>query len=100
MKVLLSLNNGQGEDIVTYNKLLEFICKDEESDITWKFCRIVSQQVSLDKNHPDYSGSQFNIMVEWENGEITSEPLQANTEDDPITCAIYSNENGLLDTPG
>jgi hypothetical protein len=33
IKFILSLNNDQGKDIVTYNKIMEFICKDEESDI-------------------------------------------------------------------
>ena len=34
------------------------------------------------------------------NGEATSEPLQDIAKDDPMTCAIYSKENGLLDMPG
>ena len=39
-------------------------------------------------------------MIEWENGEITAEPLRAIAADDPVTCAIYARENGLLETPG
>jgi hypothetical protein len=39
-------------------------------------------------------------MVEWENGEITSEPLAIIAADDPVTCAIYARENDLLDQPG
>jgi len=39
-------------------------------------------------------------MIEWETGEVTSEPLDAIIADDPVTCAIYAKENGLLDTPG
>jgi hypothetical protein len=39
-------------------------------------------------------------MIEKENGETTSEPLQAIAKDDPVTCAIYSKDNGLLDLPG
>ena len=42
----------------------------------------------------------YNVMVEWENGEITSEPLQLIAADDPVTCAIYGKDNGLLDLPG
>jgi hypothetical protein len=36
-------------------------------------------------------------MIEWENGEITQEPLRVIAADDPISCAIYASENGLLD---
>ena len=39
-------------------------------------------------------------MIEWENGEITSEPLTIIAADDPVTCAIYAKENGLLDLDG
>jgi len=36
-------------------------------------------------------------MIEWEIGEITSEPLTIIAADDPVTCTIYAKENGLLD---
>jgi hypothetical protein len=40
------------------------------------------------------------VVIEWENGEVTSEPLHVIANDDPVTCAIYAKENGLLDTDG
>ena len=39
-------------------------------------------------------------MMEWENGEITCEPLSIIGADDPVTCAICAKENNLLDLPG
>ena len=39
-------------------------------------------------------------MIEWENGEITNEPLSVIAADDPVTCALYGDENNLLDKPG
>jgi hypothetical protein len=39
-------------------------------------------------------------MIEWENGEITTEPLAIIAADDPVTCTIYAREHGLLDKPG
>jgi len=39
-------------------------------------------------------------MIEWENGEITSEPLTIIAADDPVTCAIYAKENGLFNLDG
>jgi hypothetical protein len=38
IKFRVSLNKDQQEDTITYSKMLEYITKDEESDITWKFC--------------------------------------------------------------
>jgi hypothetical protein len=42
IKIKVSLNKDQQEDIITYNEILEYITKDEEYDITWNFCRIIS----------------------------------------------------------
>jgi hypothetical protein len=42
----------------------------------------------------------YNIKIEWENGEITSEPLNVIAFDDPVTCAIYARKNSLLNLPG
>jgi hypothetical protein len=93
IKFKLSLNNDQKEDIITYNKMLEYITKDKESDVTWKFRQIVSHEGPT-------QGSQYDLMIEWENGEITKESLRVIATDYPVTCAIYARENGLLDKPG
>ena len=54
----------------------------------------------LSKEHPIFKGSQYNVRVEWENGEITEEPLSVITVDAPVACAIYAKEHALLDKPG
>ena len=54
----------------------------------------------LTPSSPKYNGSKWNVRVEWENGEITWEPLGIIAKSDPVTCAIYAKENGLLETPG
>ena len=59
MKFLVSINNDQAEEIITYNKLLDYISLDEENDIVWKFRRIVSHQGPLKPEHPDYKGSNL-----------------------------------------
>jgi hypothetical protein len=65
--------------------------KNQISDIMWKFQRIISHEVQ---------GSQNTLLIKWEKGEITREPLRLIAADDPVTCAIYARENGLLDQPG
>jgi hypothetical protein len=42
----------------------------------------------------------LNVKVEWENGESSYEPLHTIAADDPVTCAVYAKEHGLLDTDG
>jgi hypothetical protein len=72
-------------------KMVEYITKDDESDIRWKLKCIISH---------DYKGSQCYVQIEWENGEITNEPLKIIAADDPVSCAIYARENDLLNKPG
>jgi hypothetical protein len=40
------------------------------------------------------------LLVEWENGEITTEPLSVIAADDPMTCAVYAREHELFDVEG
>ena len=96
----ISVGDDQFEEVITYNQLLDYIEKDPHKNIYWKFKRITAHQGPLNDKHPDYMGSKYNVMVEWENGEITSEPLSTIAADDPVTCAIYAKENGLLEQDG
>ena len=100
IKFLLSVNNDESEEIITYNQLLEYLASDKENEIVWKFQRIVSHQGPLVASHPDYNGSSFNVIIEWENGETTKDPLQAIAKNYPVTCAIYAKDHGLLNEPG
>ena len=95
-----SLNNDEHEELFSYNQVMDFIEKEEGKEILWKFKRIVGHQGPLSSNHPDYKGSAWNVRMEWENNEITAEPLNVIAADDPVTCAIYAKDHGLLNLPG
>jgi hypothetical protein len=100
-KFCISVNDDQYEEVITYNELMDFIQKNEENDaIVWHFRGIVGHQGPLLHSDPNYKGYKFNVMVEWENGETTTEPLSVIATDEPVTCAIYAKEHELLDTEG
>ncbi len=100
-KFCISVNDDQYEEVITYNEWMDFIQKNEENDaIIWHFWRIVRHQGPCLCSDPDYNGSKFNVMVEWENGETTTEPLSVIAANNPVTCAIYANKHDLLDTKG
>jgi len=40
------------------------------------------------------------VRVTWENVEVTYEPLSVIAKSDPVSCAIYAKENGMLHLPG
>ena len=85
---------------MTYNQIMNHIEQSEEDAVVWRFKRIAGHEGPLTKNHPMWRGSTYNVRVEWENGEITDEPLTTIAADDPVTCAIYAKDNNLLDAPG
>jgi len=101
VKFKCSVNDDSYEEIISYNKLMDFIQKNaENNEILWRFKRIVGHQGPLRQGDPHYAGSSYNVQVKWENGEITYEPLEVIAADDPITCAVYARDNDLLEQPG
>ena len=104
MKFKLKINKDQAEEIMSYNQLMDYIQKgtdaEEDPDSLFKFRGIVVHQGPLESIDPDQKGSKYNVMVEWESGEVTYEPLALISKDDPITCAVYAKKHDLLDTTG
>ena len=104
IKFKLKINKDQAEEIMSYNQLMDYIQKgtdaEEDPDSLFKFRDIVAHQGPLESTDPNHKGSKYNVMVEWESGEVTYEPLTLISKDDPITCAVYATKHDLLDTTG
>ena len=104
IKFKLKINKDQAEEIMSYNQLMDYIQKgtdaEEDLDSLFKFRDIVAHQGPLESTDPNHKGSKYNVMVEWESGEVTYEPLTLISKDDPITCAVYAKKHDLLDTTG
>ena len=105
IKFKLMINKDQAEEIMSYNQLMDYIQKaadaEEDPDSLFKFRDIVvAHQGLLESTDPNHKGSKYNVMVEWESGEVTYEPLTLISKDDPITCAVYAKKHDLLDTTG
>ena len=100
VKFKVSMNNDQYEELLTYQQVLDHILKDEDTEVVWKYKQIVGTQGPLSTSHPEYQGSKYNVLVEWEDGSTSSVPLGILAADDPVACAIYAKENNLLEKPG
>ena len=92
----------QVEDIIAYNDIMNFIHQDqlEDENTLWKFRRILSHQGPSNHRDIGYKHSKYNLEIEWENGEITFEPLATLIKDCPVVVAEYGARNGLLDQSG
>ena len=60
-------------------------------DGLYRFKCIKDHKGPYTSSDPEYNGSSYNLLIEWEPGEQTWEPY---------TCAVYSKEHNLLNTPG
>ena len=80
IKFKLKINKDQAEEIMSYNQLMDYIQKgtdaEEDPDSLFKFRDIVAHQGPLESTDPNHKGSKYNVMVEWESGEVTYEPLK------------------------
>ena len=68
---------------------------EEDALVECKFKAITAHDGALVRSHPNYNGSPCNLRIEWENGEVTNEPLNTNA-DDPASCTIYGRDHDLL----
>ena len=104
MKFKLKINKDQAEEIMSYNQLMDYIQKgtdgEEDLDLLFKFKDILAHQGPLESTDPNHKGSKYNVMVEWEPGEVTYEPLTLISKEDPNNCAVYAKKRDLLDTTG
>ena len=89
---ICSTKEDQVEEILTYNEILELLEQKDEDTVERRFKCIKAHEGPLATNQPNCKGSKHNVMIEWENGEITSEPLSIIGADD--------RDNALLDELG
>ena len=104
IKFKLKINKDQAEENMSYNQLMDYIQKgtdaEEDPDSLFKFKDILAHQGPLESTDPNHKESKYNVMVEWEPGEDTYEPLTLISKDDPTNCAVYAKKCDLLDTTG
>ncbi|KAL7577484.1 hypothetical protein ACA910_004765 [Epithemia clementina (nom. ined.)] len=104
VQFILKKDKSTAEELITYNQLMEYIQRDSQAqtqgDLLFRFRDITAHQGPLNSSDPHYRGSKYNVLVEWETGETSYEPLSVIANDNPITCAVYGKKHGLLDEPG
>ena len=53
-------------------------------------------QGPLSPQDENYKDSKYNVILEWETGEITEQPLSLIAADDPVPCATYAKKHNLV----
>ena len=102
IKFLVSVEGEKADEIVAYNDIANFLEEEmsDTADQLWTFKDIIAHEGPLAPGDPSYKGSTYNVMIAWEDGSRTFEPLSIIAADCPVICARYAKLKGLLDTPG
>ena len=101
----MKIGDSGVEEVMSYVEVcdrIEAMIEVEESGATsnFTFKKLIDHQGPLTSSSKDWKGSQYNVKVLWEDNSETWEALSTMKVDDPITCAKYALEKGLLKTTG
>ena len=106
VQFILSTDDGRVREIIEHNELSDLVERqvqfEEEGDpdALYGYEKIVGHQGPLNTSHPNYMKSTYNVLLQWDTGEVTKVPLDSVFKDDPVTVADYAKKQGLLDTDG
>ena len=104
LRFKLKIDGDQLDDLISYKQLMEYLEDKTDTgpleDGLYRFKCIKDHKGPYTSSDPEYNGGSYNLLIEWETGEQTWEPLSNIIASDPYTCAVYAKENNLLNTPG
>ena len=105
IKFLLSLGDGELKEIISYNELSDLVtesmaAKESGQSECFSYSRIADHHGPLKSHDPKYCGSLYNVLVTWDDGTQTCEPLNMMAKQDPVTLARYAHDHDLLNKPG
>ena len=81
------------EELMTYNKMLEWCDRDLDKCDMYKFEEIIGHRYNRSKR-------EWQVKVRWAAGTVTWSPLIDIFNSDSITVSLYAEKNGLLNRDG
>ena len=104
LRFKLKIDGDQLDDLTSYIQLMEYLEDKTDTgpleDGLYRFKCIKDHKGPYTSSDPEYNGSSYNLLIEWETGEQTWEPLSNIIASNPYICAVYAKEHNLLNTPG
>ena len=93
---LIEYGDGERTEVINYNALVDALNKQIDKEMNDPDGVYAFKSISDHRK----KGSSYEVLVNWECGERTWEPIQILRQDDPVTLAKYGSEHDLLDQPG
>ena len=67
----------------------------QHEDGLYKFKSIKDHRDPYTSTDQEYLGSSYNLLIEWETGEMTWEPLSNIIADASYSCAVYVDGSAI-----
>ena len=94
LRVKLKIDGDQLADLISYNQLMEYLEDKTDTgpleDGLYRFKCIKDHKGPYTSSDPEYNGSSYNLLIDWEPGEQTWEPLSNIIE------VIHSHVQSML----
>jgi hypothetical protein len=106
--MLLKLGDADTEELMTYTELCDKLDammrsdeeREENGESFYFFQDIIAHEGPLSSKSTNWKGSKWNVLVRWDDGSETWEPLNMMIAEDPVTCASYAKHNNLVELSG
>ena len=88
------------EQIMGCNEILGCVQNQyDEDQIIWFFKSVASHEVPFTRNYTNCNGQLYNLITQYKNEEITSDPSSSISSDDHVNCALHAKYYDLLENP-
>ena len=75
LRFKLKIDGDQLDDLISYNQLMEYLEDKTDTgpleDGLYRFKSIKDHKGPYTSSDPEYNGSSYNLLIEWETGEHT-----------------------------
>ena len=82
LRFQLNIDGDQLDDLISYNQLMEYLEDTTDTgpleDGLYRFKCIKDHKGPYTSSDPEYNGSSYNLLIEWETGEQTWETKDNN----------------------
>ena len=103
LRFKFNIDGDQLDDLISYNQLMEYLEDKTDTgpleDGLYRFKYIKDHKGPYTSSDPEYNGSSYNLLIEWEPGEHVLETSSAATtlvERDKLTCPFKSPISSTL----
>ena len=62
IKLRLSVNNEEFDELCAYNDIINYIEQDHQDEGVWKFHEIMDHEGPFSSGHSKYNGSRYNLF--------------------------------------